>query len=116
MLCTHFIQPSAPAIIQRLGIATALEAVGAVRNGLQFWTRWGWIHAWVGERPGRPTYGYNVRHQVLDPISYLSSLQREIILLTSPMCYQKGVSFLEFMIRGFSRSFSSDWTAAASVG
>lgn len=68
VLCTHFIQPSATPTIQRLGIAAALEAAGAVRNGLQLWARWGWIHAAVGEQPGRPTYGYSVRRQVLDPI------------------------------------------------
>jgi flavin-dependent dehydrogenase len=68
VLCTHFIQPSATPTIQRLGIAAALEAAGAVRNGLQFWTRWGWVHASIGEQSGRPTYGYNVRRQTLDPI------------------------------------------------
>jgi len=35
VLCTHFIQPNATPTIQRLGIAAALEAAGAVRNGLQ---------------------------------------------------------------------------------
>jgi flavin-dependent dehydrogenase len=68
VLCTHFIQASATPTIQRLGIATALEAAGAVRNGLQLWARWGWIHATIGEQPGRPEYGYSVRRQVLDPI------------------------------------------------
>jgi flavin-dependent dehydrogenase len=68
VLCTHFIQAEAMPTIQRLGIAGALESAGAVRNGLQMWTRWGWIHASIGERPGQPAYGYNIRRQTLDPI------------------------------------------------
>jgi 2-polyprenyl-6-methoxyphenol hydroxylase-like FAD-dependent oxidoreductase len=68
VMCTHFIQAEATPTIQRLGIAEALEAAGAVRNGLQIWTRWGWIHTSIAERPDQATYGYNIRRQTLDPI------------------------------------------------
>jgi flavin-dependent dehydrogenase len=68
VLCTHFIQAEATPTIQRLGIAEALEAAGGVRNGLQIWTRWGWIRTTIGERPGQATYGYNLRRPTRDPI------------------------------------------------
>jgi menaquinone-9 beta-reductase len=68
VICTHFIQAGATPTIQRLGLANAIEAAGGVRNGLQIWTRYGWIDAATDEVAGRPNYGYNIRRQVLDPL------------------------------------------------
>ena len=42
-MCTHFIQPSATPVIERLGLAPLIEEAGGVRNSLDTWTRWGWI-------------------------------------------------------------------------
>ena len=65
-LCTHFIQSSALPVLQRLGVDGELDAVGAVRNHGNFWTRYGWIQE--PEPTDRPTHGYNVRRQTLDPL------------------------------------------------
>lgn len=62
-ICTHFIQPCATPTIERLGLAQLIDASGGVRNGADFWTKWGWIYPSPGER-----YGYNIRRSTLDPI------------------------------------------------
>ena len=65
-LCGHYIQPSATPVIERLGLAKAIEEAGAVRNGVDIWTSWGLI-----EFPGTPeerSWGYNLRRSTLDPI------------------------------------------------
>ncbi len=61
-ICTHFIQASATPVIQRLGLASMIEEAGGLRNGVEFWTRWGWI------RPETSFYGYNIRREKLDPM------------------------------------------------
>ena len=61
-ICTHFIQPSATPVIQRLGLDTMIEDAGGLRNSAEAWTRWGWI------RPDTSFYGYNIRRQKLDPM------------------------------------------------
>lgn len=67
-MCTHFIQPSATPTIQRLGLAERIEAAGAVRNGLELWTRYGWVRPPVGDGYPDPRYGYDIRRQKLDPM------------------------------------------------
>src|SRR5580658_1070586 len=62
-ICTHFIQPCATPTIERLGLASLIEASGGIRNGADFWTRWGWIRQSPDER-----YGYNIRRSTLDPM------------------------------------------------
>ncbi len=62
-LCTHFIQPSALPTIERLGLAPLIEEAGGIRNGLDVWTRWGWLRP-----PQDVPYGYNIRRQTLDPM------------------------------------------------
>ena len=48
-LCTHFIQASATPTIERLGLAERIEAAGGVRNGLEFWSRAGWVRPDPGD-------------------------------------------------------------------
>ena len=68
VMCTHYIQASATPTIERLGLAEPLEERGAIRNGLEIWTRYGWIRAELGEAFPYPTYGYSIRRQKLDPV------------------------------------------------
>ncbi|WP_342152565.1 NAD(P)/FAD-dependent oxidoreductase [Methylorubrum sp. SB2] len=66
-LCTHYIQASALPVLERLGLAEAIEASGGVRNRLDLHTRWGWIRE--GEAlAGHPAHGYNLRRVRLDPL------------------------------------------------
>jgi 2-polyprenyl-6-methoxyphenol hydroxylase-like FAD-dependent oxidoreductase len=65
-LCGHYIQASATPVIERLGLAGAIEAAGGVRNGIDLWTRWGLI-ASPEPRDERP-YGYSIRRSTLDPL------------------------------------------------
>lgn len=75
-LCGHYIQPGATPVLQRLGLADALEAAGAVRNGADFCTRWGWI----APRPpadGERDFGYSVRRAKLDPMIRSLAIETE---------------------------------------
>ena len=67
-VCTHFIQPSATPTIERLGLAGSIEAAGGIRNGIDLWSRWGWIRGSLDKDYPYPTYGYNIRRQKLDPM------------------------------------------------
>src|SRR3954449_3837744 len=67
-LCTHFIQASATPTIERLGLARAIEAAGGVRNGLEFWSRFGWVRPDPGDDYPHPRYGYDIRREKLDPM------------------------------------------------
>jgi len=65
-VCTHYIQPCALPTLQRLRLAERIEAAGGVRNGVELWTRWGWIRFGLDER--FPPHGYNIRREKLDPM------------------------------------------------
>jgi flavin-dependent dehydrogenase len=67
-LCSHHIHASATPVLHRLGLAPALQAAGAIPNGMQAWTPWGWIRPTPDTRHGRASHGYNIRRQVLDPL------------------------------------------------
>ncbi|MET0305614.1 MAG: alpha/beta fold hydrolase [Solirubrobacterales bacterium] len=67
-LCTHFIQASATETIQRLGLAERIEAAGGLRNGIEAWTREGWIRPRLGADYEHPRYGYDIRREKLDPM------------------------------------------------
>lgn len=71
-LCTHFIQPGAVGILQKLGLDKKIEAAGGVRNVLEAWTRWGWLRASGTDAVG---YGYNIRRQTLDPLLRAMALE-----------------------------------------
>lgn len=64
-ICTHFIQPSAAATIARLELDETLEQVGGIRNGIELWTRWGWIRRPAG---APPEHGWSIRREKLDPL------------------------------------------------
>ena len=62
-VCTHFIQPSATPVIEKLGLAPALDDRGAIHNAIDLWTpHSGWIVP-----PADDPYGYSVTRKVLDP-------------------------------------------------
>ena len=62
--CTHAILSSASPTIERLGLAPALEARGAVRILGDAWTPYsGWVHA-----PDDAPRGWGVTRQTLDPL------------------------------------------------
>jgi menaquinone-9 beta-reductase len=65
-LCGHYIQASATPVIERLGLAGAIDAAGGVRNGVDLWTRWGLIAS--PEAPHERPYGYSIRRAKLDPM------------------------------------------------
>jgi 2-polyprenyl-6-methoxyphenol hydroxylase-like FAD-dependent oxidoreductase len=67
-ICTHFIQPSATPVIERLGLAALMEEAGGVRNSLEIWTRWGWIRVPEPPEGTSKPYGYSIRRETLDPI------------------------------------------------
>ncbi len=70
-MCTHFIQSSGSPTIERLGMRGAIEAAGARPNGLNMWTRYGWVSfdptsarsATLRENPG-----WNIRRETFDPM------------------------------------------------
>jgi flavin-dependent dehydrogenase/pimeloyl-ACP methyl ester carboxylesterase len=67
-ICTHFIQASATPTIERLGLAERIEAAGGIRNGLELWTRHGWVRPPLRDDYRYPRYGYDIRRQKLDPM------------------------------------------------
>lgn len=66
-LCTHSIRSSALPTIQRLGVESALEELGAVHGHENTCTKHGWIRE-NGIPRRRPEHGLNVRRQTLDPL------------------------------------------------
>jgi menaquinone-9 beta-reductase len=88
-LCTHFIQGSARATIERLGIAEQLDELGAVHNRAKVWTRWGWIVP-----PESEDWGYSIRREVLDP------LLREVTLATPGVDGRLGWTVRDLVLRG----------------
>ncbi|HST54448.1 MAG TPA: NAD(P)/FAD-dependent oxidoreductase [Solirubrobacteraceae bacterium] len=64
-ICSHFIQSSAIAAIERLGLLDAMLDAGGLRTRPRIWTRWGWIHSPAGTSV--PS-GLNLRREVMDPL------------------------------------------------
>jgi menaquinone-9 beta-reductase len=64
VVCTHQILSSAVPTIERLGLASRIEARGAVRTHVEVWSPYGgWMHF-----PTDVPYGYGVTRWTLDPI------------------------------------------------
>jgi menaquinone-9 beta-reductase len=64
-ICSHYIQSSAVAGLERLGLLEPMMQAGAVRSRVRLHTPWGWI-----EPPARSSVpsGVNLRREVLDPL------------------------------------------------
>jgi 2-polyprenyl-6-methoxyphenol hydroxylase-like FAD-dependent oxidoreductase len=67
-MCTHFIQPSATATLERLGLVEEIEAAGGIRNGTEAWSRYGWVKPRPGPAYPHPPYGYDIQRKKLDPM------------------------------------------------
>lgn len=64
-ICTHYIQSSAVATIERLGLMQPILDAGGLRSRARIWTRFGWILS----PPGTPwPAGVNIRREKLDPM------------------------------------------------
>lgn len=64
-ICTHYIQPSAVASIERLGLLEPMIEAGAQRSRIRLHTPWGWIEP---PRRSRVPSGVNLRRERLDPL------------------------------------------------
>ncbi len=65
-VCSHFIQSSAIATLERLGLLGEMEALGGQRTRARIWTkRGGWIEPPDGASVDR---GINLRRELLDPL------------------------------------------------
>jgi menaquinone-9 beta-reductase len=64
-ICTHYVQSSAVATLERLGLIEPMMQAGAVRSRIRMWTRWGWIESPPGSKV--PS-GINLRREKLDPL------------------------------------------------
>jgi menaquinone-9 beta-reductase len=68
-LCTHYIQPSAMPVLRRLGLDSLIEQAGGVRNGVDIWSRYGWVGSTAPFDAHRePAFGYNIQRRTLDPL------------------------------------------------
>jgi 2-polyprenyl-6-methoxyphenol hydroxylase-like FAD-dependent oxidoreductase len=65
-ICSHYIQASAVATLQRTGLLEAMEQAGAVRSRARLWTRWGWVAPSPVE--SSVPSGVNLRREILDPL------------------------------------------------
>jgi 2-polyprenyl-6-methoxyphenol hydroxylase-like FAD-dependent oxidoreductase/pimeloyl-ACP methyl ester carboxylesterase len=68
VMCTHYIQASATPVLERLGLTEPIEAAGGLRNGLEVWSRDGWVRPDPGPDYPHPAYGYDIRREKLDPM------------------------------------------------
>lgn len=64
-VCGHFVQGSAIATIERLGLMEAMIGAGAVRSSFRVWTSHGWIDSGGS---GKVPRGINLRRERLDPL------------------------------------------------
>jgi 2-polyprenyl-6-methoxyphenol hydroxylase-like FAD-dependent oxidoreductase len=64
-ICSHYIQSSAVASLERLGLLEPMMRAGAVRSRVRLRTPWGWI-----DPPAKPLVpsGVNLRRELLDPL------------------------------------------------
>jgi flavin-dependent dehydrogenase len=83
-LCTHYIQPSALPVLERLGLDRQIEEAGGVRNPIEIWTPSGWVgHHLDAGIDGAPAHGYNIRRVRLDPmVRELAARTPGVTLLT----------------------------------
>jgi 2-polyprenyl-6-methoxyphenol hydroxylase-like FAD-dependent oxidoreductase len=64
-ICSHYIQSSAAATIERLGLMQPILDAGGLRSRGRIWSRYGWVQS----PPGTPwPAGVNIRREKLDPL------------------------------------------------
>lgn len=64
-ICTHYIQSSAAATIERLGLMRPILDAGGLRSRGRIWSRYGWVRS----PPDSPwPAGVNIRREKLDPM------------------------------------------------
>jgi 2-polyprenyl-6-methoxyphenol hydroxylase-like FAD-dependent oxidoreductase len=64
-ICTHYVQPSAIASLERLELLEPMMRCGAVSSRVRMRTPWGWIQA---SARSRVPSGVNLRRERLDPL------------------------------------------------
>jgi 2-polyprenyl-6-methoxyphenol hydroxylase-like FAD-dependent oxidoreductase len=64
-ICSHYIQSSAVASLERLGLLEQMMQAGAVRSRVRLNTPWGWIEPPV---ESLVPSGVNLRREILDPL------------------------------------------------
>jgi 2-polyprenyl-6-methoxyphenol hydroxylase-like FAD-dependent oxidoreductase len=64
-ICSHYIQSSAIATLERLGLLEPMMDAGAVRSRVRLGTPWGWIEP---PAESRVPSGVNLRRELLDPL------------------------------------------------
>jgi 2-polyprenyl-6-methoxyphenol hydroxylase-like FAD-dependent oxidoreductase len=64
-ICSHYIQSSAVATLERLGLLEPMMQAGAVRSRGRLHTPWGWVEP---AAESRVPSGVNLRREVLDPL------------------------------------------------
>jgi menaquinone-9 beta-reductase len=64
-VCSHYIQSSAVASLERLGLLEPMMQAGAVRSRGRIRTPWGWIEP---SAKSRVPSGVNLRREILDPL------------------------------------------------
>ena len=79
VVCTHYIQPSAVPVIERLGLKAEIEAAGAAPATVDVWSKYGWTR-WQDAG----YHGYNLRRSVLDP------MLRRLAVETPGVAYRPG--------------------------
>jgi len=64
-VCSHYIQSSAVASLERLGLLEPMMQAGAVRSRGRIRTPWGWVEP---SAKSRVPSGVNLRREILDPL------------------------------------------------
>ena len=69
-ICSHYVQSSAIASLERLGLLEPMMQAGAVRSRVRLHTSWGWIEPPPGaeESASLVPSGVNLRRERLDPL------------------------------------------------
>src|ERR1700730_17329844 len=64
-ICSHYVQSSAVATLERLGLLEPMIQAGALRSHARIWTRGGWVEP---PAESKVPSGVNLRREVLDPL------------------------------------------------
>jgi 2-polyprenyl-6-methoxyphenol hydroxylase-like FAD-dependent oxidoreductase len=78
-VCSHYIQSSAVATLERLDLLEPMMQAGAVRSRGRLHTPWGWVEP---PTESRVPSGVNLRREVLDPLMRETAAQTQGVELT----------------------------------